>query len=494
MTPAAAAAGSIPPLQDDGQSPSSAGDTPSQHSVSDDDELEFDPVEALRQIVTCSKDAHGIINDVATMLASLDGPQCAIARDLLEKSLVKCITAMFEASWEQFSDDARNAVLRELQAENTGSASTSPVMMDSPSSPLSAQRARSLETTLSGRSGSTQLDEDGTLDAENDTSMMLPYSPSSEIVLSARSGSTQLEEDGTSDAENDPSIKLNYDGCVGGNNTDVKTSSAVTIQCAARRYLAKLGVIAAWKASGSDGDTGVGADDATVTDWNEAALNPYEVELAMKEEKIRALEEELRALKERLAAETGEVSIFPGLKRGCIKLGKKIERVSIATSSDEGIMTNLVGVVAFNPLDESGKPAISTKRRRETEATFIAVCALGISTSVFLTMKLTSDQAKLAIANANVIIDAVALKIDGFPLAFDNVDDLKERVAAKLLQKDLISNTKKRGKIVWETNADPQNAPAGALMMHRKMKDALKKFGFQFHKDDKGNDVETVYD
>ena len=83
--------------------------------------------------------------------------------------------------------------------------------------------------------------------------------------------------------------------------------------------------------------------------------------------------------------------------------------------------------------------------------------------------------------SADVIIEAVAKKIDGFPRAFDNIDDLKAKVAVKILQKDLISNTKKRGKNVWDGNVPPQNAP---LMMHRKQKEALKDFGFPFDKDE----------
>ena len=196
-----------------------------------------------------------------------------------------------------------------------------------------------------------------------------------------------------------------------------------------------------------------------------------EEELAIAREKIRALEERLR-----VAAETGEVSIFPGLERGGVNLA------SIATASYVDIMTTLGKAVVFNPLDESGKPTISLKRRRDSEALIIALCAVGISTGGFLlSMKLTSGQAKSVIANADVIIEAVAKKIDGFPRAFDNVDDLKAKVAVKILQKDLISNTKKRGKNVWDGNEDPQNAP---LMMHRKQKEALKDFGFPFDKDE----------
>jgi hypothetical protein len=208
-----------------------------------------------------------------------------------------------------------------------------------------------------------------------------------------------------------------------------------------------------------------------------------EVELGMERAKSRSLEEKLaterekiRELKERLrvAAETGEVSMFPGLKRGCVN------GASISTASSVDIMATLEKAVVFNPLDESGKPTIALKQRRDSEALIIALCAVGISTCGFpLSNKLTSHQTKLVIDNANVIIDAVAKKIDGFPLAFDNADDLKARVAAKILQKDLIGNTKKRGQNVWEGNVPPQNAP---LMMHEKQKEALKEFGFPFDK------------
>ena len=236
-----------------------------------------------------------------------------------------------------------------------------------------------------------------------------------------------------------------------------------------------------------DGDPpSAGVEAAVQTDCNE--VGELTEKLAVEREKRRSVEEELaiarekiRALEESLASEPGEVLIFPGLKRGCVNLGKKIERASIVTASYEDIMTTVERAVVFNPLDESGKPTISLKRRRDNEATIFALCAVGISTGGFLlSMKLTSDQAKSVIANANVIIEAVAKKIDGFPRAFDNVDDLKAKVAVKILQKDLISNTKKRGKNVWDGNEDPQNAPNGALMMHRKMKDALKEFGFPF--------------
>lgn len=246
-----------------------------------------------------------------------------------------------------------------------------------------------------------------------------------------------------------------------------------------------------------DGDPpSAGVEAAVQTDRNEEELarekirvleerlDHYQEELATERAKSRSLEERVEdrlAALERLAAEPGEASIFPGLERECVNLGKKIERASIATSSDKDVMTDVIEVVAFNPLDENGEPTISLKRRRDIEATIFALCAVGISTGGFLlSMKLTSDQAKSVTANANVIIDAVATKIDGFPLASDSVDDLKKKVAAKVLQKDLISNTKKRGLKVWETNEDPQSAPNGALMMHRKMKDALKEFGFPF--------------
>jgi len=249
--------------------------------------------------------------------------------------------------------------------------------------------------------------------------------------------------------------------------------------------------------SDEDGDPpSAGVEAAVQTDCNETALYQQVGELteklAVEREKVRSVEEELaiarekiRTLEERLAAEPGEVLIFPGLNRECVNLGKKIERASIATSSDEDIMTTVVRAIVFNPLDESGKPTISLKRRRDNEATIFALCALGISTGGFLlSMKLTSDQAKSVIANANSIIEAVAKKIDKFPLAFDNVDDLKTKVAAKILQKDLISNTKKRGKNVWDGNVAPQNAPTETLplMMHRKTKKALKEFGFPFDK------------
>ena len=283
--------------------------------------------------------------------------------------------------------------------------------------------------------------------------------------------------------------------------TDLRVPFANTVQAPALGSLASpsakrakvITIRTSHTKSGASGQLDEGGDPPSAgvepvgqTDCNETALyqqvGELTEELQVEREKRRSVEElaiakeKIRALEERLAAETGEVSTFPGLKRGCVHLA------SIATAPYVDIMTTLGKAVVFNPLDESGKPSISLKRRRDSEALIIALCAIGISTGGFLlSMKLTSDQAKSVIANANSIIEAVAKKIDNFPSAFDNVDDLKTKVAAKILQKDLISNTKKRGKNVWDGNVPPEKAP---LMMHRKQKDALKEFGFPFEKDE----------
>ena len=472
-SPAMTPAGSIPPIQDDGQSPSSAGDTPSQHSMSDDDESE---VEDLRQIVACNKAATQLINRVANMLASLDDPTCCKARGLLEKSLAEYISAMFTASWGQFEDDVCDAVLRELRADATGGASTSSVK-DSPSSPLSAQHARTLEIILSDRSGSTQADEDGTLDAEYDPSMMLSYSPSSEIILSGRSGSTQVDEDGTSDAENDPSMMLSYspsrnndDGCVGGNDTDAKTSSAVTIQCAARRYLAVK--VAALKASGSDVDTGVDTDNTTVADCNEAALNPHEVELAIAREKIRALEERLRVAAERgdevaalgsaAADDDAHVVTISNLRRNKVYPGpvKKPCMVPFYSMADAWALGILSRAMSWSHPDTGRKATFAEKVFQSNVVFFLA---LGFVYNIYnmdggLDPAAVDDDTGITVQNdvehnVEVLVDAMGRS--NIPLgAFDSTEELKKKAKEHLTSKAKIKNLKAAGQNLW-TMAPP---------------------------------------